>query len=66
MAKFEIKDGVAIISEGTKTIPENAFYKCEELTTVVIPESVTSIGNGAFADLASLTSIVIPESVTII
>ena len=48
MAEFEIKDGVAIIPEGTKTIPEGAFEGCEKLTTVVIPESVTNIGEYAF------------------
>ena len=50
MDKFEIKDGVAIIPEGTGEIPNNAFFGCSSLTTVIIPESVTNIGSGAFSD----------------
>ena len=54
MAKFEIKDGVAIIPEGTGEIPNNAFFGCSSLTTVIIPESVTNIGCRAFIYSSSL------------
>ena len=64
MTQFEIKDGVAIIPEGTTEIPFRAFINCEDLTTVVIPDSVTCIVNGAFFGCSSLTEIVIPSSVT--
>lgn len=57
MENFQIKNGIAIIPEGIKMIPENAFENCKELTTVVIPEGVTSIGVGAFKGCSSLTSI---------
>ena len=43
MAQFEIKDGVAIIPEGTKIIPAEVFKDCSLLTSVVIPDSVTEI-----------------------
>ena len=33
MAKFEIKDGVAIIPEGTTKIEDCAFRNCPELTS---------------------------------
>ena len=64
MAQFEIKDGIAIIPEGTKIIPNEAFRGCASLTNVVIPNSVTVIGDGAFNGCASLTNVVIPDSVT--
>ena len=46
------------------SIGDEAFYDCENLTTVTIPESVTSIGDGAFEDCSSLESITIPKGVT--
>ena len=64
MAQFEIKDGIAIIPEGTKTIPNEAFCGCASLTNIVIPNSVTVIGDGAFNGCASLINVVIPDSVT--
>ena len=54
-----------IPSDGSVThIGDSAFYRCNSLTSIVIPEGVTSIGNGAFSGSSSLTSIVIPDSVT--
>ena len=66
MAKFEIKDGVAIIPEGTTEIENYAFSECASLENITIPESVTVIGYGAFFLCSSLKSITIPESVTTI
>ncbi|MBR3859957.1 MAG: leucine-rich repeat protein [Bacteroidaceae bacterium] len=48
MADFEIKDGVAIIPEGTTEIGRRALINCTDLKSVVIPEGVTKIGNHAF------------------
>ena len=62
MAKYEIKDGVGIIPEGTTVIEEFAFEKCAELTSVTIPDTVTEIGEGAFMECTGLTSIVFPKS----
>lgn len=50
MAKYEIKDGIAIIPKGTQEIEDRAFAGCKELTFVTIPDSVTEIGKWAFAD----------------
>ena len=61
MAKYEIKDGVGIIPEGTACIVEKAFYDCKELTSVVIPDSVTEIGSYAFVGCTGLTSICVSE-----
>ena len=64
MEKYEIKDGVAIIPEGTTSITSESFKDRIELTKVVIPDSVTTIDMRAFSGCTGLTSIVIPDSVT--
>ena len=64
MAKFQIKDGVAIIPEGTTEISNYAFDDCRTLESIVIPESVTEIGYGAFSRCVVLKSIIISDSVT--
>ena len=46
-----------------KTIEENAFSFCTDLTSVTIPNSITSIGRGAFYG-CGLASVTIPNSVT--
>ena len=61
MAKYEIKDGVGIIPEGTTKIEDWGFKDCTELTNIVIPDSVTEIGKWAFESCTGLTSIVIPS-----
>jgi hypothetical protein len=63
MAKYEIKDGVGIIPEGTTVIEPNAFFACTELKSIIIPDSVTIIGEKAFSGCSGLTSIVIGNSV---
>ena len=47
MADFEIKDGVAVIPEGTTEIGSRALIWCTDLKSVVIPEGVTKIGDRA-------------------
>ena len=46
------------------SIGDQAFLRCKELTTVVIPNSVEYIDYGAFMGCSKLASITIPESVT--
>ena len=48
------------------TIPNNAFFNCSNLNSILIPEGVKSIGDGAFQDCSSLSDISIAQSVTTI
>lgn len=52
------------IKEGTKVIPDGAFYYCTYLTSIILPSSVTIIRDEAFYYCTRLTSITIPSSVT--
>jgi hypothetical protein len=45
-----------------RTIGEEAFYNCENMSKFVIPEGVTEIGYSAFQGMKKLTTIDIPES----
>ena len=45
-------------------IGKSAFYKCENLTELIIPSGVTSIGNSAFEGCLNLKEVVIPSSMT--
>lgn len=48
------------------SIDEDAFCRCNNMTSVSIPSSVTSIGHSAFVNCSSLVSVTLPESLTII
>lgn len=54
----------AIGGRSLTCLDDYAFYKCNLLTSVVIPNSVTNIGNYAFYECSSVTNIVIPDNVT--
>ena len=53
-------------NERVVAIGEDAFYRCSNLNSVVIPDCVTTIGERAFYDCDSLSSVVIGDSVTTI
>ena len=61
MAAFEIKDGVAIIPEGTEKINPYSFEDVEGLTTVVIPKSVVYIDKDSFLSQSGVTKIIVEE-----
>ena len=42
----------------------NAFYRCGDITSIIIPNSITSIESMSFLYCTSLTSVTIPGSVT--
>ena len=44
-------------------IGENAFYKCRNLNTIIIPNTVESIGNYAFYECSALSEINLPSTV---
>ena len=49
-----------------KEIGDYAFYKCDNLISIILPDSVSSIGNSAFEGCKKLDNISFPESVTTI
>jgi hypothetical protein len=63
MCQFEIKDGVAIISEGVTVIDDRTFEDNADFTKVVIPNTVKRIVEGAFIGCSKLTEVVIPSTV---
>ena len=46
-----------VVPEGVTTIPNYAFYYCDDITSVTLPESLTSIGSSAFYGCDSMTDI---------
>lgn len=66
MADFEVKDGIAVIPEGTVNIVMYAFEGREDLMKVVIPDSVVEIGTCAFRNCINLELVILPESLQII
>lgn len=60
------KTGTLTFNGVVTTIGENAFYKCDKMTSVTIPATTTKIGVYAFSNCSTLVAPTIPEGVTII
>ena len=54
-----------VIPNSVTSIGDDAFYGCEDLTSITIPNSVMSIGSGAFNICRNLISIVVESGNTI-
>ena len=54
------------IANGIKSIGLGAFYKCENITEVIIPPSVTDIENSAFSGCISLRTLYLGGGITTI
>ena len=63
MAKYEIKNGVCIIPEGTTKIERGAFMNSKELRELKIPRSVTRIEQDALLGCENLEKITLPRAV---
>ena len=55
-----------VMSFDVTTIKEEAFYKCNDLSSLYLPETLTTIEKRAISNCDDLTTIDIPESVTFI
>ena len=64
--KYEVRNGVGIIPEGTNVIEKGAVKGREDLTSIEIPSSITRIEEEAFKGCSGLKNIHIPASVAII
>ena len=53
--KGENPTGDIVIREGTRVIANDAFFSCQEITSVTIPDSVKSIGEYAFDVIDNLS-----------
>ena len=55
---------VTMPANNLKTIPNDAFSSCPNLTSVSLPSNIRTIGSGAFQNCTSLKSFTIPSGVT--
>ena len=53
-----------VFGKSVQRIPDYLFYRCDELTSLVIENNVTRIGSYAFCGCDGLTSVIIPDNVT--
>ena len=60
----ESKRGIITFDGDVTMIGDDAFNKCDNLTTITLPEGVISIGKNAFYSCGGLTEFTIPDSVT--
>jgi|GEM_PF-982389 len=57
------KSGSYTIPSTVKSIGNNAFWECSDLTSIVFPDSLKTIESGAFTKCNGLNSLILPVSV---
>ena len=57
------KSGEVVVPDGITSIPNYAFYYCQQISSVTLPETVQSLGSYAFSECHALERINIPASV---
>ena len=60
------RTGEAVITDGTLTVADAAFYGCEHITAVTIPDSVTEIGVHTFDGCREMRRVTLPAGITAI
>lgn len=50
------------VKEGTKSVAPDAFYRCYQMTSVILPEGLTDLYQMSFSYCPKLESITLPES----
>lgn len=60
----DIVNGTFDIPKGVTVIGESVFYRCTNLTNIIIPSNVTEIGSFAFCFCESLEDITISSNIT--
>ena len=56
-------EGTVIVRNGTKTIAETAFSRCEKVSSISLPKGLKTIGVFAFEDCSSISELNIPNTV---
>lgn len=52
-----------IVSDGVKSLGDNAFFLCKNVKSVILPDSITQLGSGLFANCQSLETISLPDNI---
>ena len=63
MAKYEIKDGVGIVPEGTTVVDTDVFRYRTDLKSVVLPDTVRRIAANVFLGCTQLEVIKLPKGI---
>jgi len=60
---FGLKSVIFVSNSKLKNLPDKAFERCEQLTTVKLPDGIQKIGRRAFTGCESMITFTVPASV---